>query len=206
MTYMFVFSVALLDTKDEDGLSSIPEKFYSSLDEIPGFEHMFARVYPVKFKGSDYRLYSERIRFVGGNWNPDEVEWNESWLRIIMADPVEGPEIRQMDVSKIVIYNEMAFQSQGDLIDYLTERGEIKVVHLHNVTTHSEERPTSNCEGRTGALNDSLSVTDKVGHLYHELRPYPSPPTERSSLYWDEKRRLDQELDQYHRDHHCTKC
>ena len=90
---MFVFSVNL----DEDGLSSIPEKFYGSLDEVPVSNHGFVRVYPVQF---------------------------------------------------------------GD------------------------------------SVNNERSLTER---LDNELSDYPCPQSNRSSLYYEEKERLDKDLEEYHR-------
>jgi len=75
---------------------------------------MLVGVYPVNFENSDNNFYSERIRYKNGSWGPTDVEWCKSWLRIILADPVEELKIYQMDLSKVLIINEMAFYCDGD--------------------------------------------------------------------------------------------
>ena len=135
MAYMFVFSSNMED------LSQTQERFYSALEEVPKQEYARARIYPVKFSESDYdhNLWSEEIRYENGGWVPDWLEWDESWLRIILADPIEELEVLTTDVSHVIIYEETAFHCMSDLIQYMISRKDLTIAPIEGMEEETEE-------------------------------------------------------------------
>lgn len=136
MAYMFLFSSEWVDSLEKG-----EEQFYSCLDDVPQFEYSRVRVYPVYFGKGDYHHHSELISFQGGDWRPIDNDWSESWLRIILADPVEEIEVIEFDNDEVTIYNDMAFHCHKELLQYLLVGKEMKIFSVDNGMPPLEDVP-----------------------------------------------------------------
>jgi len=108
---------------------------------------------------------------------------NDEWVSVHSSGPSVLNQVMytsNIDTDKLLYYEGNIFYSKKLLFDYLIKQSKVEIIKF-----------TPSIEFR---LNSELSS---------EPTKYPTPPTDRSSLYEEEKARLDQELDDYHKLNGC---
>ena len=147
MTYMFVF-----ETIFDNGTT---KEYYKNLNDVPTTENQRVKIYPVLYSGNEYEDEGpENIRYENGSWVPEDCIWEYSFLRYILADPVEEVDIVDSDLDSVVIYENRAFHCKDDLLNWLVP--EVKQYPLksdrdnkteNRVTIEIEEGKVENCYG-----------------------------------------------------------
>ena len=188
MRYIFVFRVMM------NADSSVPNgtKYYSDLESIDKEDGMLVSIHPVRFIGCTYDdfLYPEVIQYRNGKFHHYEIGYGYSWLSLVN----DNTQTISISASDFIMYKNMAFRSDADLIDYL-EKYEGLAYHRSDSDSASDSSSDSESEltlKRTYA-NASYDIFRSDNHRGIKKQIVDN----------DIKTMLDDDLIEYHRQADC---
>jgi len=176
--------------------------YYSSLDQIPVDDGLVVRIYPIVCEDQKLKK-SELIFYRDDQW----VMGRETELkkRILLGNRETELKKRillgnheKIDTDEIISYDGYFFHCKNDLVKYMLDQGRINIIKVRGVTKVNR-KPKNVTKKVDKKINKIESYQDRKRKLDEEMDEY-----HRSAKCNYERERLDAELDEYHRSAGCS--
>ena len=158
-----------------NGDNSVPQisKYYSSLDDIEKEDGMLVSIHPVRYDGCSYDDFLYPEVVQYRNGKFNHYEIGYGYSWLSIVSDTKR--VKKIDVSDFIMYKNRAFLSNHDLIDYLERHEGLDYVDVEESGNSSELKRTYANASFTMFKQDIIR----------------------------QKRKLDDELDEYHRNAGC---